>query len=222
MGTSVGGIAIKTNTSNIELHKVVHDLFGAGFEKTDTHCDTRKNECVWIAKTPEFLIIVNTDFTDQFFEAKDAGKIQQYLDYFSRPNFVFAFEEYDSGGTYSYSLMYDGIVKRQFRSITYETAIDTGELEPIELKWKNAEKTTEDLGDGEFETIYKDPVSGHTISEMGLPQIILQELMMEKLGFANHNMHRFATEQIRFKRNQAAPQPIANEPTAKKPWWKIW
>lgn len=200
MGASSGGVAIKTNTINVDLTKVVKDLFGSDFEKNNDYCDTRQNSCVYIGKTKDFLIIVNTDFAASFFKSQRTDSIQKYLDYFSNPHFVFAFEEYDSGGTYSYSLIYNGIIKRQFRSVTYEIKADFGALEPVELKWKNAEITKEDVGDGEFEILYKDPASDFKCTGLQLPLVILRELMLEKLGFITWNMNDFMIEQTYFRK----------------------
>ncbi|MGB8191194.1 MAG: hypothetical protein WCF67_04700 [Chitinophagaceae bacterium] len=230
MGASNGGIAIKTDTSKIDLLTVVKDLFGKDFEKSDSSCDSRKSDCVYAGKTKDFLVIVNTGFADKFFRNHNTDLIRKYLEYFSNPEFVFAFEEYDSGGTYSYSLIYNGVVKRQFKSLSYETTIDFGEPEPIELKWKNAETTTEDLGDGEFETLYKHPEKDFSCPKGQLPQVILQELMLEKLGFISWNMHDFIIEQAHFKKGMSQKNENGHAVTTedstpiehKKPWWKIW
>jgi hypothetical protein len=138
------------------LDKIVKHLFGNNFQKTDTSCDTRNSDCVFIGRTKDFIVIINTDLADQFFVGSCTNHMQRHLDYFQKPSLVFAFEEYDSGGTYSYSLIYDGIIKRQFRSISYETTIDFGSREPNELKWEAAETIEEDRGDGEFEVLHKD------------------------------------------------------------------
>lgn len=228
MGTSNGGIAIKIDTTKIDLLKVAKDIFGNEFEKTENYCDSRNSDCAFIGKTKELLIIVNSNLCNKFFEKQTTESIQNILAYFSNPNFVFAFEEYDSGGTYSYSLIYNGVVKRQFRSITYETQIDFGELEPIELKWKNAEVTKEDLGGGEFQLIYKDPTNDELCSEQGLPQMILQELMQEKLGFISWDMHKFLIEQGHFKKisttdlEQVKASKVSTRDSDQKPWWKLW
>ena len=226
MGASNGGIAIKTDTSKVELLNVVKDLFGNDFEKSDSYCDSRNNDCVYIGKTKEFLIIVNTDFAYKFFENQNTESIQNYLDYFSKPDFVFAFEEYDSGGTYSYSLIYNGIVTRQFRSISYDTKIDFGNLEQAELKWKNAETIKDDSEDGEYEILYKDPTRDFSCLKEQLPQVMLQELMYEKLGFASWNMDEFMIEQGHFKKvsttNLERQNQSVIEQDKKKPWWKIW
>lgn len=223
MGASNGGIALRVDTSKIELQNIVKHLFGNDFEKRDNFCDTRNSDCVYIGKTKDFLIIINTDFADKFFETQKTENIQQYLNYFSNPDFVFAFEEYDSGGTYSYSLIYNGIIKRQFRSICYETKTDFGELEQAEIKWQNAEMIKDDLGDGEFEILYKDPTKDFSCNKEQLPQVILQELMLEKLGFISWNMDEFIIEQGHYKKAEKIEleHDKVTEHIIQKPWWEI-
>ena len=225
MGASNGGVAFKLNTSSYDLLQVVKDLFGNDFEQSDAHCDSRKNDCVYIGKTQEFFIIVNTDFAEKFFESTDTKIIQPFLEYFSNPDFVFAFEEYDSGDTFSYSLVYGGNVKRQFRSLSSNITIDYGTLEPLELKWKNSE-TDKENGDGEVERMFIDSTRDFSCTEDQLPQVILQDLMYEKLGFASWNMDEFIIEQGHFKktlimRTEKQNKTIVEE-RGTKPWWKLW
>jgi len=93
------------------------------------------------------------------------------------------------------------------------------------LKWKNAETIQENLGDGDFEILYKDPTRDFSCSKEQLPQVMLQELMYEKLGFASWNMDEFMIEQGHFKKI-SNPKIEENksiiERDNKKPWWKIW
>lgn len=220
MGASNGGIVIRIDTINIDIVKVAKDLFGNDFDKIDKYCDTRKKDCIYIAKRKDTLTIINTDFANLFFKDQSTNSFKHILDYFGYPNFVFAFEEYDSGGTYSYSLIYDGQVKRQYRCLSGETTIDFGELDEIELKWKNAETFKEDIGDGDFQINYKHPEKDYTCSEYDLPQVILNELMYEKLGFDINEED--IIENAHFKKVVIINNNSQNSQIkAKKPWWKF-
>ncbi len=199
MNASNGAVVFKIDTSNLDLAKIVKDLLGSGFEETDNLRDITKNDCIYISKTKEFLVIMSSDFSNIFFETQDITKIHFYLDYFSNPNFVFAFEEYDDTNSYGYSLIYDGVVKRQFRSVLYQITVDYGQLEEIELNWQNAERVEVDLGDGKTGILYQNFSEGYLKEE--LPQIILQELMFDKLGFYSWNMGEFITEQGHFRKS---------------------
>jgi hypothetical protein len=231
MGASCGGIAIEMNTAGIDLTKVVQDIFGSNFLKTDSGGDTRLKEHVFAGKTDRFLILTNSDFASQFFGPGNAVAIERCMAYFGHPAFAFAFEEYDSGGSYGYCLIYNGVARRQLRSLSYEIVINTGQPEPEEQRWAQYEIADMDVGDGEFIPGYKDPATGDFICEVsGMPQQALQNLMYEKLGFISWNMNEFLTEQAFFVQTEAAgtsvtskmPESPQPQTAAKKPWWKLW
>jgi hypothetical protein len=231
MGASCGGIAIEMNTAGIDLTKVVQDIFGSNFLKSGSGGDTRLKEHVFAGKTDRFLILTNSDFASQFFSHGNAVAIERCMAYFEHPPFAFAFEEYDSGGSYGYCLIYNGVARRQLRSQSYEIVINTGQPEPVEQCWVQYEIADMDVGDGEFIPGYKDPATGDFICDVNsMPQHALHDLMYEKLGFISWNMNEFLTEQATFTKtvennNIAAPQlPGAIQPKQplKKPWWKLW
>jgi hypothetical protein len=219
------------NTAGIDLTKVVQDIFGSNFLKPDSRGDTRTEGHVYAGKTDRFLILVNSDFAARFFGHNNTAAIEQCMAYFKRPPFAFVFEEYDSGGSYGYCLIYDGVAKRQLRSRSYDIVINTGEPGPAEQRWAQYEIADMDMGDGEFIPGYKDPATGDFVCDVSsMPQQALHDLMLEKLGFISWNMDEFITEQSFFVRTEAnsnntapktteSPQP---EAASKKPWWKLW
>lgn len=226
MGTSCGGIAIKTDTTKIDLHKVVKTIFGNEFEKSESYCDSRTNNCVYIGKTKDCLVIINSHLTNTFLEKIKAKDIQAYLKLFFNSDFIFVFEVYDSGGTYSYTLLYNGIVKRQFKVVVDETVIDFGEPDPIEQKWRNGTPIKEDLGGGEFQLLYKHAVTGEVCPESSLPLTILHELMLEQFGFTTDTMDKLFLEKDHYKKNvttlseQPPENSIASAGPIKISWWK--
>lgn len=190
MGASGGGIIVKIDTSAIDMQKVVKDLFGNNIGMATRGCDPRVGNCIYIGKGEGFLSIVNSNMAEKFFAGQSLDPARKYIEYFNTPGLIFAYEEYDSGGTYSYSIIEAGKLIRQFRSITYETSIDYGEPYPIELAWKNTETIQDDIGDGEFETLYKHPKApGSYVSKEDIPKMILSDLMQEKLGFTTWTMN---------------------------------
>lgn len=225
MGTSCGGIAIKTDTTKIDLYKVVKTIFGNEFEKSESYCDSRTNNCVYIGKTKDFLVIINSYLIDTFLKKIKTKDIQAYLKLFFNSDFIFAFEIYDSGDTYSYTLLYNGTVKRQFKAVIYETITDIGEPDPIEQKWRNGTTIKEDLGGGESQLLYKHTVTGELCSESSLPRTILLELMQEKLGFTSENMDKVLVEKGYYKKNattltEQAPDNNFTAGPIKISWWK--
>lgn len=232
MGASAGGVSIKTDTSKYDLSKIIKDLVGTDFAQTDNYEDTRYPDKYSLVKTKDVITIYNSQFVETFFKRQDTKDIQKVIDYFQKPELIFAHERYDSGGTYSYALIYNGELKRQFRSVSYETEIDFGELEEVEKDWKNGEVTKLDLGDGEFETIIKNPKTGLECNEANIPQVILNQLQFDKLSFDDDDSkiidRAFFCKQTRTKDfasekqndSSASKNLMINQET--KPWWKFW
>lgn len=227
MGASAGGVSIKTDTSKYDLNKIVKDLIGADYNITDNYEDTRYPDNYYLVKTKDVITIYNSQLVELFYKRQDTVDIQYFIDYFQKPELIFTHERYDSGGTYSYALIYNGELKRQFRSISYETKIDFGELEEVEKDWKNGEIKKFDLGDGDFETVIKNPKTGFECDEMNLPQVILNQLQFDKLGFDDDNSK--IIDKAFFVKTPQTTKPgntIQNERSVlhqkTKPWWKLW
>jgi len=226
MGASSGGISIKTESDKYELTQIVKDLFGLDFVQTDKFEDTRNPDKYYIVKTKDVITIYNTQLAERFFKKQDTSEIQVFIDYFNTPELIFAHERYDSGGTYSYSLISNGKLKRQFRSLSYETTIDFGEIEEVEKEWRNGEIKKFDLGDGEFETIIKNPKTGFECDEANLPQVILDKLQFDKLGFDGDDSkiveRAFFVKKENNKTDSSPAVKLTETNYSKKSWWKIW
>ncbi len=225
MGASGGGVSVKIDSSKYELKQIVNDLIGSDFVQTDNYEDTRYPDKYFIVKTQDVITIYNSQFVEQFFKHQDISEIQNIIDYFQTPELIFAHERYDSGGTYSYSLIYNGKLKRQFRSLSYETTIDFGALEEVEIDWKNGEIKKFDLGDGEFETTIKNLNTGFECDEANLPQVILDQLQFDKLGFDDDDTkiieRAFFVKQV-VSVNQTIENNQVTKDETKKSWWQIW
>ena len=231
MGASAGGVSIKIDTSKYDLSKIVNDLIGTDFVKTQNFEDTRYPDKYYLVKTNEVITIYNSQFVENFYKRQDTKEIQSIIEYFQKPELIFAHERYDSGGTYSYALIYNGELKRQFRSLSYETKIDFGDLEEIEIDWKNGEVTKIDLGDGDFETIIKNTKTGFECDESNVPQVVLDQLQFDKLGFDGDDSKIIekvffikASTTTEFDRKQNDNFKAENLETKQEtnPWWKLW
>lgn len=232
MGASAGGVSIKTDTSRYDLSKIVNDLIGTDFVRTQNFEDTRYPDKYYLVKTNDVITIYNSQFVENFYKRQDTKELQFIIAYFQKPELIFAHERYDSGGTYSYALIYNGELKRQFRSLSYETKIDFGDLEEIEIDWKNGEVKKIDIGDGEFATIIKNPKTGFECDTMNLPQVILDQLQFDKLGFDDDDSKIIekaffikAPKTTEFESSTQNDNFKSENIEAKqetKPWWKLW
>ena len=232
MGASAGGVSVKTDISKYDLQKIVKDLIGTDFVKTENYEDTRHPDKYYLVKTNDVITIYNSQFVESFYKRQDTEDIQYFIDYFQKPELIFAHERYDSGGTYSYALIYNGELKRQFRSLSYETEINFGDLEEVEIDWKNGEVSKFDLGDGDFETIIRNTKTGFDCDETDLPQVILNHLQFDKLGFEDGDAKIIekgffikapkTTETASNTQNDTFQRENFAITQETKPWWKFW
>jgi hypothetical protein len=231
MGASAGGVSVKTDTSKYDLTKIVSDLIGTDFVLSDKYEDTRYPDKYYLVKTKDVITIYNSQYVEKFFKQQDTENLKNFIDYFQSPELIFAHERYDSGGTYSYALIYNGELKRQFRSLSYETTIDFGDLEDVERDWKNGEIKKFDLGDGEFETTIKNVKTGFECDEGNLTQVILDQLQFDKLGFDDDDskiidkaffIKRNQTENTLNTQNDTLISDFLVSKQETKPWWKFW
>lgn len=177
--------------------------------------DNRKPECVSIYRTDRAIWITNHHISEYFF-AENRERSNAFYNFFGKPDLMFAFNRYDSGGTYGYTK--EGVNIRELRVISYEKEIEKGSPLPIELDWFNAKTEMEYLGDGEYQKNYINPKSGYgSCSEDSLAEVLLGDLMMGHLGVSADNLYDKAIERsyyrIHLKPNKASP-------VAKQSWWK--
>lgn len=232
MGASAGGVSIRTDTSKYDLAKIVNDLIGTDFIQTDQYIDTRYPDKYYLVKSKDVITIYNSLYVEKFFVQQDSGNVKNFIDYFQTPELIFAHEKYDSGATYSYALIYNGELKRQFSSHSYETQIDFGDLEEVEKDWKNGEIKRFDLGDGEFQTIIKNPKIGFECDAVNLPEVILNQLQFDKLGFDDDDSKIIdkaffvkapqTTEFISNAKNDTFKGEDLETEQETKTWWKFW
>jgi hypothetical protein len=228
MGASAGGVSIKTDTTKYDLNKIIKDLIGPDFVQTDKYEDTRYPDKYYIEKTKDVITIYNAQFVENFYNPQKTKDLEDLIDYFQKPELIFIHERYDSGGSYSYTLIYHGELRRQFRSLSYETKIDFGELEEVEKDWRQGEIKKFDLGDGEFETVIKNVKTGFECDEANLPHVILDQLQFDKLGFDDDDskiiekaffIKESKTTEIASVKKKSASKAAISEP---KTWWKFW
>jgi hypothetical protein len=208
MGISSNGIIIRQDNNKFKAEKIIVDFFGQAFielkesELYDAdykkRFDSRKDECVIIFKTPQFIIIENAKFTLGFYDSEDQTSIKKVYAYFNRPAQIFAFEEYGSGGTYSYSIALHGKLIRYYRSLIDKVPKTYGEPLNIELKYLKARIVKERDEDGEYDA-FVDPHSNEHYHMASMPQLLLQEVMGHEVGIYPENIYENAIEKHFFR-----------------------
>jgi hypothetical protein len=227
MGTTIGGIAIKTNTTAFSDEKILNELLKVKYSilkeaelynNEQFEFDNRKPECISIYKTTDVIWIINHNISNDFF-TNNIERVESFFNFFNAPNLMFAFNRYDSAGTYGYSIYKKGVNIRTSRVIAYEKEIDTGVHLPIEVDWFNSDTEIEDLGDGEYQKNYINAKNSERICpEDLLIEIILEDLLIEYLLVSTESLYHEAIERNYYRIN--IDKPITQSSQIKQSWWK--
>lgn len=197
----MGGIAIRTNTKNVNLGETLSNLFNTQFIQMNEYCDCRLDEYFYVSKNENFLVIYNSSLVEEIFQNNPSREFQRIYDYFNQSDLIFAFQEYTHSDTYSYAIFENGQLVRKCSYSDGELLINEGNLFPIEIKWKNAKSEMEYDDDEELGLIYFDPDDEDvTYTEEEVPKVILYELMTEKLGFDGDSEFDIKIEDGYFKK----------------------
>lgn len=197
----MGGIAIRTNTKNLNLGETLSNLFNTHFIQMNEYCDSRLDEFFYVSKNDNFLVVYNSSLVNEIFQNNPSFEFQRIYNYFNQSELIFAFQEYNHSDTYSYAIFENGQLIRKCSYSDGEILIDEGDLFPVEVKWKNANSEMEYDDDEELGLIYFDPDDediSYTAEE--LPKVILYHLMMEKLGFDGDSEFDIKIEDGYFKK----------------------
>jgi hypothetical protein len=193
MGTASSGIIVLCNPNDYTYESIVDYFFGAG--KETYRCDNRDIDCLYLGKLANGIFIGNADFANLFF-SRNAQALDKINKFFRTPALAFAFNWFDSGGTYGYVIIENGETKRVFRSISYEKLESFGNPVKGELSWFSSEPKVVRYEphpaqfippDFDFNIkIFTNSETGEEISEYGLPERLLPYLMINMFDFDIH------------------------------------
>src|SRR5687767_4668046 len=139
MGTSAGGVIIKTSKSIDEASKFVFE----GVLTRTSYGDTRQSNCFYFGRKDGLLAIVNSDLSNKLFSKNTID--ETFFNFFDKPEEIFVFEEYDSGASYGYAVFREGRLIRKVRTENYNDVIDeSGSPLKEELEWLNGQQYESD------------------------------------------------------------------------------
>lgn len=184
MGLAIGAVIIRKGIHKFNVQTIVKDWFGPNAELNETdiftqHFDTRKDDCIAIYERADLIIINNSRFTSGLYNPENIGKLYHY---FRNPVQIFAFENYDSGGTYSFAVIDRGKLVRWVRSTAdSDTPSTFGAPLNIELKIWHAQKIKRAEADGETYTYFIHPETKQLFLESDIARILLYEVMKHEV-----------------------------------------
>lgn len=206
MGSSIGGIAIKTTPEKFQPSSIFKDLISENFQEFNENevggrysFDNRSETDFSIYKDQNTVWIINSYLCEQFFNPDNLDIFNKYYKYFDNSEFIFAFQEYDSSGVYGYSVIKNGILKRIRKSVVSEIEIDLGQPEDVEMDWLTAETHLEEYEPGSFNKIYYNKKQNDESSEYQLTATMMNELLFNNFGVITWDIEFKALSRSYFK-----------------------
>lgn len=195
MGQNVAGIIIKVNPSKFNISTFANQYFSNHLEVGDLYCDTRKSGNFCFIKTPEFLIIENSDFAKIMMHGLNERSHKDLFHYVDKEDLLMAFEMYTHSDSVGFATFENGKLKRLFQAADGLTIHEKGPILDLELKWRNAKRFQADVGDGHFiPAVYNPDNPTQEVYLYQYPYYILQELLEKTTGFNLTSLYDSAVE----------------------------
>jgi hypothetical protein len=217
VGVSQAAIALRTSQIDFNPQQVVSDLFNKRAEVLDQcppRFDTRQTNEVAVEQYGDIWVISSDALTMPLLENPhyNASELHRTL---GSPAMIIPFCQYDSGGTYGYAFIENGVLTRSRLHSCDSPVQQFGPLKPFEERWASAEFYLEedDCPEDERQKIYYLGDREVEVPEFGLSNRLSYEALSEYLGICPWD--NALKPRIWYLRLHDLPLPH-------KPWWKFW
>jgi hypothetical protein len=182
--------------------------------ETQTSHDIRVPGNVAVESTNGITFVYNGEIAeDILFKGKPLHR--EVFGALGKPELVVIFCHYDSGGSFGYAVIRNGVTIRS-RVQTMGRTTDEGTPNECELPWLQAEKFTEEVGEP---SACRNVATGEVTSEDYLTARLLTQIMIAFFGLAPWDEWDYKTKFNHYVR--LAPEEL-DESSAVKAWWKFW
>jgi hypothetical protein len=189
MGMSNAAVFIKLqNSEELNIKETIKELFGEYTDiksKWEGGFDFRNSDSIVISLHENGIRIMNSEFVNKVLIKRSPETIQKLYAYFNSPKLMMAYMHYDSGDTFGYGCIEEGIMKRFRYSVSTDWVThDFGHPYDEELNILNGQIYYEEDEYGDREYLYRrlddpsNPRSYHFINSE-----IANEVMKNKIGF---------------------------------------
>lgn len=204
MGLSIAGLAFKTQK---EITPADYIARLTGMEPVavtgDSQFDTRDAGSFRVETDGETVLIINADLGLNTFRSS-SQQLQQIYHALDMPEEIIAFAVLESGGTYGYAILHQGVLVRARlqESGDFPPSIDTGTPPAIEQAWLDCPfyllydgdeadddlvMDEEELDEVEIEKVYYKGDREDELLECLLTEKVVEELFEDRFGFTPWN-----------------------------------
>lgn len=228
MGTSASGIIIKCDSTKFSIEEACKYFFGDG-EKTECYDDTRKRNYISMSKYKNEFHIRNSDFANLFFK-KDLIALQKLNTFFNTPELAFAFNWFESGGTFGYAIIQDGIIRRIYRTLSYIKFESFGEPIKQEEEWLLGDTFIKILKDEDYyppdypltRKTYINSSTKEQADDYYLPELLMPSVMQAYLGYDIYTSDNKELDFLEFGGYRIAPWNNWCNDIYKARYWDEW
>ncbi|MDE1165865.1 MAG: hypothetical protein PW845_10855, partial [Pseudomonas sp.] len=186
MGVSQAAIAFRTQRQDFDVPQVVARLFNKRAEvlaQRPPRFDTRQPNDVVVEQYGDIWVISSGALTMPILENPHylASELHETL---GSPALIIPFCQYDSGGTYGYAFIENGVLTRSRLHLFDSPVQQFGPLKPFEERWESAQFYFEedDCPEEQWQKIYYLGDREQQVPELGLTSRLSYEALNEYLG----------------------------------------
>lgn len=210
MGLSTAGMAFRPGASALHEQELVRMVFGSSPIQPS---ETQKSHDI---RLPGNVAVESKNGVTFLYNGEIAGKILfegQGLEpavfaALGAPELVLVFCHYDSGDSFGYAIVKDGVTVRS-RVHTLDKTTDQGVPDAFELPWLQAEPFIEEEGEPPARRNLK---TGEVASESYVTARLLVDVMNAFFGYTPWDDWNYKTKFHYYGR----------QPSIAKAWWKFW
>lgn len=217
VGVSQAAIAFRTQQKDFNPQQVVSRLFSKRaevLEQRPPRFDTRVASEVAVEQYGDIWVISSSALTMPLLENPHYS-VSELHEILGSPAMIIPFCQFDSGGTYGYGLIENGVLTRSRLHLFDSPVQQFGPLKPFEERWASAQFYIEedDCPEDERQKIYYLGDREVEVPEFGLSSRLCYEALIEHLGICPWD-------------NSLKPHiwylRLHDQPLQPRPWWKFW
>lgn len=217
MGLSTAGLAFRPTASTLDEQELVQLAFGSSaIQLSDPYKvhDIRVPGNVAVESSNGITFVYNGEIAARsLFDGQSLAP--EVFAALGAPELVVIFCHYDSGDSFGYAIVKDGITVRS-RVHTSDKTKDEGAPNAFELPWLQAESFIEEEGEP---PAYRNLKTGEVTSDSYLTAHLLAEVMNAFFGVTPWNEWNYKSK---FNYYSSQPPEKTPEPPTTKAWWKFW
>ncbi|MFJ2366314.1 hypothetical protein ACIPIN_21860 [Pseudomonas sp. NPDC087697] len=227
MGVAQAGIAFRSGEESFTPELAVASLFGKSVNRLsapiDRSFDSRHDHHVLVQQFGDIWIISNHALVWPILEnpEHDLCGLHEILD---KPALMIAFCQYDSGDSYGYALIEDGVLTRSRLQASGSDVRLFGVTKPFEQKWETAEfyLDEDDCPEEEWQKVYYLDDRKVTVPEYYLTSRLAYEALTENFGVCPWESDLKPNIWYLQLNEESVQCTSAPGMKVRKPWWKVW